>query len=140
MAIVKIAVVLISTLLCSCVSQSPDETDVINNIHGLCHDTQGDVLPFVLTSLTESISVLRTVRGIESTVVGEMINCMKRVCSPLEVDTFSIEGCEAATEFMTVNVDQEPLEMGTLDPLVVASMYNDLATGVASLVSGYKER
>jgi len=65
---------------------------------------------------------------------------MKRVCSPLEVDTFSIEGCEAATEFMTVNVDQEPLEMGTLDPLVVASMYNDLATGVASLVSGYKER
>ena len=92
-----------------------------------------------LQGLSEAFRVLQHGRGREGEIVGEMILCMKRVCSPLESSTFSIDDCNSLATFMTKDIEEPPLELGKLDPLVVASMYNDLATGVPSLGIDLKE-
>lgn len=115
--------------------------DPILYLRGLCHDKSQDLPPLSLSlqGLSEGFRILREGHGREIEVVREMILCMNKVCSPLEVSTFSIHDCNSLADFMTKDFEDSPLELEKLNPLVVASVYNDLATGVPSLGIDFKE-
>ena len=84
--------------------------DPILYLHGLCHDDSQDLSPLSMSlqGLSEAFRVLQHGRGREGEIVGEMILCMKRVCSPLESSTFSIDDCNSLATFMTKDIEEPP--------------------------------